>query len=275
MKISARRVLSILLMILSTCGGCSRLSSFSLEDLSITQSLNIATTQRVYMISYAKGEVYERNQNCLAASAVNRGIDTIISYRKQHINEQFYQKNKNILDMRRGAGYWLWKPHLMLETLKTMAPNDILIYVDAGIYLKGSIEPVLKIFDDSTIDILLFSNKHKNRPHIKRDTYDIMEVDYEHQNDTHIDASVIAIRKTPHSCDFIEKWLHYCCIEQALTDAPSKAEEFKKFVDHRHDQAILSLLVKKFPDPAIKVVGKKKKFNIFVHHRRGSAESPL
>jgi len=248
-------------------------------DLSTTPSYNAPThgNQRIFLISFAHGEVHERNQNYLAFSALNKGIDTIISYRKRHIDEGWYKQNKAILDMPRGAGYWLWKPYFIFETLKIMSPNDILFYVDSGVYLKNSVEKIIKMLNNSDTEMVLFGNYHTNRHFSKRDAFDIMGVNYDHRNDLQLDASTLAIKKTPNSCDFIKKWLDYCCIERVLTDSASQAPEFEDFKDHRHDQAILTLLLNKYPDPCIKVLrwNDWKDLNIFAHHRRVQANLPI
>ena len=38
------------------------------------------------------------------------------------ISGDFYEKNQHILDQKRGAGYWLWKPYFIYKTLKKI--ND-------------------------------------------------------------------------------------------------------------------------------------------------------
>ena len=49
------------------------------------------------------------------------------------ITKEFQEKNEKILSQSRGHGYWLWKVHLIYETLtKKMNENDILVYVDSG-----------------------------------------------------------------------------------------------------------------------------------------------
>ena len=249
----------------------------SVENLSITPSYNPPThgNQRVFLITFAAGEVHERNQNCLALSALNMGIDTIILYRKRHIDTDFYQKNQKILDVPRGSGYWLWKPYFILETLKTMAPDDILIYVDSGIYIKDSMEQVITQLNRQDTDIVLFWNNSNNRTTIKRDTFDIMGVDYKHRDSTLIDAALLAVKKTPYTCDFIEKWLNYCCIEQAMTDSSSEAPEFEGFIRQQGDQTILSLMYWKYQDNKIKLFDRNIMRKTFAHHRRRLAEKPL
>ena len=47
--------------------------------------------------------------------------------RKQLETTQFYKDNKKILDSPTGAGWWIWKPYYILETLKSANTGDYII----------------------------------------------------------------------------------------------------------------------------------------------------
>lgn len=241
------------------------------RDISIAPTISHSTSQRIYLISYADGEIYMRNQNYLMLSALNKGIDTLIAYRPEHIKKEFYEEHKSILEQGRGAGYWLWKPYFIVETLKVMNENDILIYVNSGAYFnENPIQPVIDVLDDPETSIILYKNYHRNRGHVKRDLFDIMEVDYSHLDDLQLEATYIIVKKTETSLKFMNQFLQYSCIEQAITDSPSETEEFPDFDDHRHDQAILSLLSIKEPKGIKKMSSYHKDHSmwLFHHHRR-------
>ena len=243
---------------------------YTKRDISIAPTIP-ATSQRVYLISYGDGEVHKRNQNYLMLSALNKGIDTLIAYRREHIKKEFYEEHKNILEQSRGAGYWLWKPYFIVETLKTMKENDILIYVDCGAYFdEKPLQPLINILNDPEVSIILFKSYHSNWHYVKRDTFDIMGIDYSHRNDTQCGATFIVLKKTETSVKFMNQFLHYCCNEQALTDSSNKAAEFEDFYDHRHDQAIISLLSIKLPKGIKKIDGDGRDLEMwfFHHHRR-------
>ena len=79
---------------------------------------------KTYFISVS-GSVGEQNndlierQRRLADSAnSNANVDEVISWtRTQLLNSDFYLQNKRILDQPRGAGFWSWKPYIILQTL--------------------------------------------------------------------------------------------------------------------------------------------------------------
>ena len=82
---------------------------------------------QVFLISYADGpKVFFKNQNSLVQSAINKGFDGIINYKKSHIDNIFYNKNMDILSDPHGAGLWLWKPYFILKTME-MLPEDAII----------------------------------------------------------------------------------------------------------------------------------------------------
>jgi hypothetical protein len=52
---------------------------------------------------------------------------------------RFVDRNKNILQRRRGAGYWLWKPYIIYRELYGARDGDIIIYTDAGVNVVADI----------------------------------------------------------------------------------------------------------------------------------------
>ena len=91
---------------------------------------------KVILLSYATKE-YSLARKLLNFTGRLCGADKIIALsRKDLVKTGFYQQHKSILDQPRGAGYWLWKPYYILETLKKLEENDILIYADAGLFFK-------------------------------------------------------------------------------------------------------------------------------------------
>ena len=57
------------------------------------------------------------------ANAINSLIKSSKNFFDNHhifgpsdISEDFYKKNQNILDLKKGAGYFLWKPYIIHET---------------------------------------------------------------------------------------------------------------------------------------------------------------
>ena len=64
--------------------------------------------------------------------------------------------------MKRGGGYWIWKPYFILKTLKEKIKyNDYLIYSDSGSVYINSAYYLLSVMIRDKIDIMSFHLPYK------------------------------------------------------------------------------------------------------------------
>lgn len=205
------------------------------------------SSSKIWHISYASNGVHKQNQtNLVSSAAMHQIFDVIIPYQPHHIDPQYYEAHQNILSQKRGAGYWLWKPYFILKTLKIMPENDILVYTDSSGVFRDGIYKLLDIMKDN--NILVFPNFHSNRSNIKREVIRrIANDDSSLLDKVQLDGSLILIKNNEKTRAIIQQWLHFCEIPSLLTDIPSD-NEYPDFKDHRHDQAILSVIYHKNPE---------------------------
>ncbi len=203
----------------------------------------------VHLISYATGaEVYRQNQNILAMSALNRGVDFIYNYRRHNIDPAFMRSNP-IMNEARGAGFWLWKPYLILETLKKIPEGDILIYADTGLLIRQDIRDYFtKALGDK--DIVLFAYPPKGYGLVSTITSgDIFEAincreacRYGH----HVWAGILVLRNSEQSRRFMEEWLALCQKTDLLMKGRThNIPSFPEYRHHQHDESLLSALAAK------------------------------
>jgi len=200
-------------------------------------------------ISYADGNYSAWQQHMVDHIKKNKIFDSVATYNRDWlVTTDFYKDNQKILDMKRGAGYWLWKPYIILENLKQLSDNEILVYMDVG----DRPEPGFYNFLESWFlekDILLTEGGNNSRRMCKRDALILMGCDEEKYWDApQVEAGFIALRKTDFNMKFVELWLELCKDERILTDLPNICgkENFPDFIEHRHDQSVLSLLKTRF-----------------------------
>ena len=203
-------------------------------------------SEKIWLISYANKGVHIQNQSNLTMSAsMYQAFDVIIPYQPRHIEPAYFELHKNILSQNRGGGYWLWKPYFILKTLKMMAENDILLYIDSSAVFRDKIYDLLELAKEK--NIILFPNFHSNRGMVKKIVIDkIANGDELYLDKVQLDGSIILLRNTAKTRELVEEWLKLCEDPELLTDLPSK-NEYPDFKDHRHDQAILSILYHKNP----------------------------
>lgn len=197
-------------------------------------------------ISYAHGRYLISQDNC-TKTALENGFDLSIPYRINDIDSDFLQANSYTFSQQRGAGFWIWKPYLILKTMEKMGEDDWLMYTDSGMHFVRNpwewILPMEKEIGDK--GIVTFGCCGKNKQFCKRDTFTLMELDNSDYTDADMRmASVFVCKKTPFSVAFVNEWLKYCCDPRVLTDLPNtqKLPNYPEFKDHRHDQSIMSLL---------------------------------
>ena len=151
----------------------------------------------------------------------------------------------------RGFGYWCWKPQVILQSLRQINDNDILIYADIGCEFMPSkaksLLQKLKILESN--DIMGFSLPYPERQWSKNDIFAHFGVENNARftKSRQICATIIFMKKSPKTIQIITEWLdifknHWNLID----DSPSKSPNHSDFKENRHDQSIWSLLNKKY-----------------------------
>jgi len=191
--------------------------------------------------------LFYSSQKRLNASAKFFGINNIFSFKYEELlNTKFFSENKRILGQRKGLGYWLWKPYIILEVLKKANDGDILIYSDSGIEIIGDLSPLIKLVR-TTEGVLVFNNcDYTNNIWTKRDCFVLMDCDNENYwFGPHIEGAFQVYQKNKFSLSFVEEWLNYGKNENIITDLPNVTgfNNIEGYREHRWDQSILSNLV--------------------------------
>lgn len=188
----------------------------------------------------------ELRQLRLIESAKKYGINSFFtSTRQDLIKTDFYIQNKEILDYKKGAGYWLWKPYYILEALKKVGDGDIIIYCDNSFYFISSPKPLIDIVLKE--NFLLFGQTTiQNTVSIEKNTHKkcIQEMNaFEYQNNPLIVAGIQLYIKNTKTLKFHEELLMNCMDKNKLLD---NQEDIKfDFERHLHDMSILSILAAK------------------------------
>lgn len=236
-------------------------------------------SENFYLITYADGrDVYFQNRNLLAASAINRGFDFIFNYRSSHIDPN-YAKQHSILQEQTGAGYWLWKPYLILKTLQDTPDGAIVMYADSGLIIRQPIQQYLTEQFTQDKDILAFAYN----PHMEGvaatiasgDTFVALDCHSELcRNGPHVWAGMLVLRNSKQSRAFVSEWLKYCEQDTVLQGLIFNSPNHPEFTHHQHDEAILSVLVNRESD-VVKFVPIDDIFykHITVHRRKSNNPS--
>jgi hypothetical protein len=164
------------------------------------------------------------------------------------IQTPFHRANQDVLEAPRGAGYWLWKPYIILEALWHLAEGDILFYADAACRFIASPKPLVRLAQKEPSGLIAFHLRPLQASEwCKRDAFILTGCDAPSFWDSDkVMGGLLLFRKCDRAMQLVTEWLDWCCRPGVLTDAPSQlGEELPGFREHRHDQALLGLLLKK------------------------------
>jgi hypothetical protein len=250
----------------------SLLDTADLSMVEVHRRPDSAQNHSVHLVTYAHGpEVFHKNRHIAAYSAINRGIDFMYLYRKENLDPQFLQDNP-ILNEKPGAGYWLWKPYLILKTLEQMPEGDVLLYADSGLLIS---RPISEFIADmlKTKDIVLFdydSLEYGTASSVANgDTFAAVDCQTEACfKSPHVWAGLVLLRNSPKSRAFIQQWLSLCQNTALLTGQPSKTPNQPNFSQQQHDEGILCALAAKHSHDIYFQKMNQDFFQHFVKHRR-------
>lgn len=217
---------------------------------------------KTYLINYShKNFIQSQKKNSETAIRIG-GVNQVIEYGYQDLSSEFIKKNSHILSQNRGAGYWIWKPYIILKTLEEVNDGDIVFYSDSGAEFISSVKPLIDICKSQTDGILVFNMEptpeNKEVLQTKKDAFVIMGCNSEEYIESWARLASFSVWcKNEFSLRVVKDWLSYVEDERVSTDIPNQCgiEEDRRHIAHRHDQSAFSLITKKYkiksyPDPS-------------------------
>jgi hypothetical protein len=271
-------IIFFLLLILGLLGYMLIKADLSLQPVKESYVLDKSPRTPVYLVSYADGhEVFFKNQHALVYSAQNKGFDFFMNYRKCLLDKDFVQAHADILNVKAGAGLWLWKPQILLQTMERAPAGVLIVYIDVGfILIKEEAALALQKFIGDH-DVMLvntddYQTKEKLLSFLPRKIANEWNITPSRQP-KFIASGLIVVRNTPTAKKFIEKWRDMCARRDYAFVKIDNDEKLKGFT---YDQSLLSIVADQYPQgvtilPFEKVL---KPLTIF-HHRHPGNNRPV
>ena len=94
--------------------------------------------------------------------------------------------------------------------------------------------------------------------------------DEKYHNQYQVEAGIVGVRNTKFNIKLIEVWLRYCSDMYIITDLPNicASPNYIGFIEHRHDQSILTNLTIKFDLPTCKLEDQYVLYNSSPYYKR-------
>lgn len=211
--------------------------------------------KKIWALSFGGGEgnfhdALSRISNELTELKV---FDKIVSIEDNELksDDVFWNKHANFIENnKRGYGYWIWKPYIIMKTLEKMNEDDILVYLDSGCEIvndEKSYNKMMNLIDKCDTYSLLYTltGNKKEKWFDKMDLLNYMNANTDEiKNSIQHQATLIIIKKTKEMTEFTKEWYEIACNYHFIDDSPSRHINDSEFIEHRHDQSIFSLLTK-------------------------------
>jgi hypothetical protein len=210
--------------------------------------------------SFATPNFAER-RDVLCDSALAVGFDRVLRFSPEdYRGTDFEARNAEVLAQPRGAGPWLIR-----EALRGLNPGDLLVYSDAGrsdyYRLTRFPKKLVELVKSNESGFLLGPTINQHGPlsrWTKRDCLQIMGMDRpDIISKPIIQATWSFWTPSIKAFCFLDEWLRNCENPRCLTDLNnfSGVENYQDFIDHRHDQSVLTLLAYKVGAPYLDFSG--------------------
>lgn len=221
---------------------------------------------KIYLVTYGN-EKFKYSVKRLKNEANKISvIDNVFCFSEDDL--PFFIKASPLFASTKGGGYWLWKPFIIKKVLEQVQEGDIVIYSDAGNKLFESEKwldyiDFLKKYESVFFEYKenfdygwsKFNNLYNDSPKLK---YWVKKSTVEHFRNLFIDddqwlekskivAGFFLLKKTESNLNFIDQWLQnmlYFPLNVVDLFGNEKNQQIKGFSEHRHDQSILTILVR-------------------------------
>lgn len=154
----------------------------------------------------------------------------------------------------RGAGYWFWKSLLIQHHLAELSEGGFLVYSDIDrLDVPGYAPQLLEAMVERNADLaleLFYPVGYKEYEFTTKDVYDYFNVSEADDSDQY-NGSFIVVRKNRSTMKFLEEWAEAMSHYELVSDERDQDDHFiKGYGSHRHDQSMLSMLIKyKYGEP--------------------------
>ena len=177
-------------------------------------------------------------------------FDSTKIYYKKDLDSKFVNEFKNILNLKKGSGYYIWKPFVINQELQKIREGDFLLYLDAGCTFNNSglerFYEYLEIIKDSEAGIISFVLKEPECFWTSRAAFEYFGKMPESDKSGQIHASVLFMQKTKVLLEQVNLWLKTLYENPLLFTDDFLGDEIKGFCAHKYDQSIFSLIRKQF-----------------------------
>ena len=192
---------------------------------------------------------WERSMARIKQEAIESGYFTDIHTYDETNLPGLEDHNEFIATNKRGYGYWIWKPLVILDVMRKSTEGDIIVYADTGSTISVQKEKFQQLIQDVVTHPthrVAYVSEYCEGLWTKRDVFDFFgSTDFTQRQ---LGGSPQFLMNTPENEYVMQDWLRVMCIDSyhLVDDSVSIGKNYEPFGEHRHDQSILSFIYRKY-----------------------------
>lgn len=199
-----------------------------------TYRIVVITLTGVHLLTFSsKG--YSSPERFLQQARDSGFFETMEVYSDQEISELIRSKALHfILWRKKGFGFWLWKPRIILDRLAKIPEGDFLVYLDQGFHIQKSgaktLSRYLNEIEGSGSWVGVFSTGGAYRPELFVRQQAVVKRHpefYKGEFGEYVYAGILLIKNTPDARKCLREWQEMCeetpllaPLNMGLTKAP-------------------------------------------------------
>lgn len=209
--------------------------------------------KKVVFINFGSARFTHRQMLQLLSAKLAGKADQVHGFLPKHLKKLgFYNTHPWAHPSQRGFAFWSWKPFIIHQALRQVQDGDMVIYSDVGRpwvrmfhHSLGSVQQWLEELRQDIMPGIYIPYTGTIENWTKAATLNQMEaLSPDILNSPPIQTSFSVWRKTPATVRLAEEWEEKCRYLSLVGDYDANTDipNGPSFKDHRHDQAIFSIL---------------------------------
>jgi hypothetical protein len=183
-------------------------------------------------------------------------IDLYSSTKIQQELSDFWKSHGDfVLANKRGFGYWLWKPYILLNALESLEPAEQgVLYIDAGCSInlksptaRARFRDYIEISNNSGGLFFELKGENSHKAYTKKGVLATLGArDLEDKN--LLVAGVFFLSNSLEARRFLRNWIELMTKDDygSLIDPAKDELQEQDFIAHRHDQSLMSIALGDF-----------------------------
>lgn len=215
--------------------------------------LKINNSQKILFITYGDKDFDISKKHLLNLAKKSEIFSQCISYSYRDLSSSFKKKYSKILSEKRGGGFWIWKHHIIKESLDLINENDLIVYCDAGTsfnyHAKSRFMEYVEILNSSIHSNFRIESEphHLEKEWTTKELFNYFKINSDSKigNSTQYEGGHMIFKSNKETRDYLNEYEEILRYDQKLiTDFYNSKNQQDFFIENRHDQSIFSLLSK-------------------------------